>query len=547
MTHTENDNIIIFMIEKVYRFIKQNNMFDGCDNIIAGISGGADSVCLMLVLTRIIKLGRYPVKLIGVHVNHGIRGEEAARDEQFAIDFCKGLGIECKTVHIDIPKLVSERGLSEEEAGRIERYRIFNEVAASMHGNSRIAVAHHMNDQAETVLMNMFRGSSLAGIAGIKPVRDNIIRPLLCVDRQQIESFLKECGQEYITDSTNLDNDYTRNKLRNTLIPFIQNNINRQAPQHICMAAQDISEAEEYILSQADRLYNERVTVEYDNDGNVTGADIDISGECDRFLLRYVIRRVIGMIAGRLKDVYKTHIMAAVSLADMQTGRQIDMPYSIVAKRKYNCISMYKKPVNSDNNNEYRYINNTDGNGTAYDIQSDGTGENKKRSSLTTAFNGEYGTHTADGKSGLQYECIEKDRLCKLAAGDTITVDINNYCYIQGNKMTFIEKITFDKVLALEKTENNSYTIYFDCDRLDSALAIRNRTSDDYIKVNADGRSKKLKKELVDRKVPSEYRENVLLLADGNDILWMCGIRIGETARVDTESAHIIRAVISTK
>lgn len=547
MTHTENDNIIILMVEKVYRFIKQNNMFDGCNNIIAGISGGADSVCLMLVLTRIIKLGRYPIKLTGVHVNHGIRGEEASRDERFAMDFCKGLGVECKTVHIDIPKLVKEQGLSEEEAGRIERYRIFNEVAASMQGNSRIAVAHHMNDQAETVLMNMFRGSSLAGISGIKPVRDNIIRPLLCVDRQQIESFLKECAQDYITDSTNLDNDYTRNKLRNTLIPFIQNNINRQAPQHICMAAQDISEAEEYISAQADRLYNERVTVEYDSTGNVTGADIDISGDCDRFLLRYVIRRVIGMIAGRLKDVYKTHIMAVVSLADMQTGRQIDMPYSIIAKRKYNCISMYKRQVNSDNNNEYIYNNNTDGNGTVYDIQSAGICENKKSSSLTAAFNGAYDTHTADGKSGLQYDCIEKDRLVRLTLGDTITVDINDYCYIHGSKMTFIEKITFDRVLTLEKNGNNSYTIYFDCDRLDSVLVIRNKTVGDYIRVNVDGRSKKLKKELVDRKVPSEYRQNVLLLADGNDILWMCGIRRGESARVDKESSHIIRAVISTQ
>lgn len=546
MTHTENDNIIILMVEKVYRFIKQNNMFDGCNNIIAGISGGADSVCLMLVLTRIIKLGRYPIKLIGVHVNHGIRGEEASRDERFAMDFCKGLGVECKTVHIDIPKLVKEQGLSEEEAGRIERYRIFNEMAASMQGNSRIAVAHHMNDQAETVLMNMFRGSSLAGISGIKPVRDNIIRPLLCVDRQQIEIFLKECAQDYITDSTNLDNDYTRNKLRNTLIPFIQNNINRQAPQHICMAAQDISEAEEYILAQADRLYNERVTVEYDSAGNVTGADIDISGDCDRFLLRYVIRRVIGMIAGRLKDVYKTHIMAVVSLADMQTGRQIDMPYSIIAKRKYNCISMYKRQVNSDNN-DYIYNNNTDGNGTAYDIQSAGICENKNSSSLTAAFNGVYDTHTADGKSCLQYECIDKDRLVRLALGDTITIDINDYCYIHGSKMTFIEKITFDRVLTLEKNGNNSYTIYFDCDRLDSALVIRNKTVGDYIRVNVDGRSKKLKKELVDRKVPCEYRQNVLLLADGNDILWMCGIRRGESARVDKESSHIIRAVISTQ
>lgn len=502
MTHIQNDNIIILMVEKVYKFIKQYKMLDNCKNIIIGISGGADSVCLLLVLDRIIRMGRYPVRITGVHVNHGIRGDEAARDEEFARQLCDKHNIEFKAVHIDIPALASQQKLSEEEAGRIARYRIFNETAAEYGTDTtRIAVAHHMNDQAETILMNMFRGSSLAGVSGIKPIRDNIIRPLLCVDRQQIEAFLKKCNQDYITDSTNLDNEYTRNRLRNTLIPYIEANINTMAAKHICMFATDIKEADEYISAKADKMYEDCVTVTYDNNGDIISADIDISRECEPLLLRYVIRRIMGMLAGKLKDVYKTHIMAAAALCDMQTGRKVDMPYGIVAQRKYNCISFYKK-------------------------------------------SGIYNNYNAKDESDNPYHLIEKKALCDLSLGESISVDIQDKYYIPDMGMMFIEKITFERVLALEKIQNNSYTIYFDCDKLDTDLSIRNRNVNDYIKVNADGRTKKLKKELVDRKVPNEYRDKLLLLTENDEVLWICGIRRGESVKVDSGSLHIIKAAI---
>ena len=240
------------MIEKVYKFIKDNKMFDSCKNVVVGISGGADSVCLLIVLIHVIRMGKYNIKITGVHVNHGIRGSEAKRDEEFAKALCEKYNVNFKAVSVDVPKLAKERKLSEEEAGRIARYEIFNTIAAQYgYDTTRIAVAHHINDQAETVLMNMFRGSSLTGLAGIKPVRDNVIRPLICVERREIEAFLTECGEGFITDSTNLDNEYTRNKIRNTLIPFVQNNINELAPKHICAVAQDISEADTFFTKMA--------------------------------------------------------------------------------------------------------------------------------------------------------------------------------------------------------------------------------------------------------------------------------------------------------
>ncbi len=503
MTHVENDNIIILMIEKVYKFIKDNNMFDNCDNVVVGISGGADSICLLIVLIQIIRMGKYNIKLTGVHVNHGIRGNEAKRDEEFAKNICEKYNVDFKAVSVDIPKIADEKKLSEEEAGRIARYQIFNDIASKYgYSTTKIAVAHHMNDQAETVLMNMFRGSSLSGLTGIKPVRDNIIRPLLCVDRKEIESFLKECGESFITDSTNLDNEYTRNKIRNMLIPFVQDNINALAPAHICSVAQDIYEADIFITKMSDIIYNKNVTLKYDNKGNIIKADIDISNDIEPVLLKNVIRRVMGELAGHLKDVYKTHILAVAGLVNMQTGKMVNMPYNIIAKRNYKSITMYKNIEN---------------------------------------------THMLDKCNNINSSCdiiVDVNKLKALDVNKQIEVFIGQDCYIPDKGIVFIEKIIFQRVLALEKTENNSYTIYFDCNKLNQDITIRKRQSDDYIVVNLDGTKKKLKKELIDRKISSENRNNTLLCATGSNILWICAVRRSETARIDSNLGCIIKASI---
>ncbi len=500
MTQVENDNIIILMIEKVYKFIKDNKMLDNCENVVVGVSGGADSVCLLIVLIHIIRMGKYNIKLTAVHVNHGIRGSEAKRDEEFARKLCENYNVDFRVVNVDVPKLAYENKLSEEEAGRIARYQIFNDIASENgEATTRLAVAHHMNDQAETVLMNMFRGSSLTGLTGIKPIRDNIIRPLLCVDRREIEAFLKEYGQDFITDSTNLDNEYTRNKIRNTLIPFVQDNINALAPAHICAVAQDISEADTFITKMSDIIYNKSVTLKYDNKGNIIRADIDISGDIEPVLLKRVVRRIIGELAGHLKDVYKTHIVSVVELCHMQTGKMVNMPYNIVAKRNYNAITIYKKLEVSKQD---------------IDI------ENKFEIN------------------------IEIDKIKELDIGKQLEVFINEACYIPNKGITFIEKITFDRVLALEKTENNGYTIYFDCNKLNQDITIRKRKIDDYIVVNSNGTKKKLKKELVDRKISASDRDNLLLCAMDCNVLWVCAVRRSETARVNDNSGCIIKATI---
>ena len=171
-------------------------MLENTGILVAGLSGGADSVCLVAVLKEIIEKEQLDIRLLAVHVNHGIRGTEAERDEQFAKQLCRQLSVEYISRRVDVPSVAHQEKLSEEEAGRILRYRIFKEIATQQEKHTgrkvKIAVAHHQNDQAETVLMNLVRGSSLRGICGIRPVRDNIIRPVLCVSRGQIEEYLTQ-------------------------------------------------------------------------------------------------------------------------------------------------------------------------------------------------------------------------------------------------------------------------------------------------------------------------------------------------------------------
>ena len=185
---------------KVKSFIEDNGLVKYGDKIIAGVSGGADSVFLFLVLVALA--GEYNLSLCAVHINHGIRGEEALRDEKFTESFVQGLGYRCRIFYKDIPALAAELKVTEEEAGRKYRYECFESVRKEL-GYNKIAVAHHKDDQAETVLFQLLRGSGIKGLGGMRPKNGSIIRPLLGIRRAEIEEALMEEGTGYCIDSTN--------------------------------------------------------------------------------------------------------------------------------------------------------------------------------------------------------------------------------------------------------------------------------------------------------------------------------------------------------
>ena len=233
---------------KVYEFIKVNNMINPGSTVLAGFSGGGDSTAMLLVLCALKKV--LNINIVAVHVNHGIR-KEATEDEAFVKAFCAEHDIECDFYNKDIPALSKKWKMTEEEAGRRARYEAFEETAKRT-GAACIAVAHHQNDVAETLLMNLLRGSGLHGAGAIRPVRGNIIRPFLCVTRDEIEKYLKAKRQLFCHDKTNDENIHTRNIVRNILIPKMEKDVNSSAVAHLCRAAIEFAKADDYIQNRTE-------------------------------------------------------------------------------------------------------------------------------------------------------------------------------------------------------------------------------------------------------------------------------------------------------
>ncbi|RUL59032.1 tRNA lysidine(34) synthetase TilS [Prevotella koreensis] len=223
------------MLKKIAHFIASNNLLVKEKKYLIALSGGADSVCLLLVLD---KLG-YNIE--SVHCNFNLRGDESLRDEQFCIELCKKRNIKIHLAHFDTNSYALLHKTSIEMAARNLRYSFFENLRHDI-GADGVCVAHHQNDCAETLIMNLIRGTGIKGLAGIMPKRDSIIRPLLCVSRDEIEDFLTKESQDYVTDSSNLDDFCVRNSIRLNIIPMMEK-INPSAVQNIVRTAIRMNEA----------------------------------------------------------------------------------------------------------------------------------------------------------------------------------------------------------------------------------------------------------------------------------------------------------------
>ena len=235
---------------KIERYINEHRLLEQGDKVLVAISGGADSVALLIVLQ---KLG---YNCEAIHCNFHLRGDESNRDEQFTRELCERLGVVLHTVHFDTKEYAQEKRISIEMAAREQRYAAFEEYQVAT-GAKAIAVAHHRDDSAETILLNLTRGTGIKGLRGIQPRNGRIIRPLLCVGRDEITGYLERRGEKYVTDSTNLTSDYTRNKIRLEIIPKLAE-INPSIIATLAATAQRISDAEK-IFSHAIKDAVERV------------------------------------------------------------------------------------------------------------------------------------------------------------------------------------------------------------------------------------------------------------------------------------------------
>lgn len=447
------------MFDKVRKYVELNNMFHKCRGVVAGLSGGADSVCLLHILKRLQT--EYGFELLAVHIHHGIRGDEADMDAAYCQKLCEEWEVPFKAYHYDIPAIAREEHLTEEEAGRIMRYRCFEENAGEGY---RIAVAHHMNDQAETVLFNICRGSGIRGAGGIQPVRERIVRPLLNCTRAEIENYLTDMGIRYCEDSTNSNDNYSRNALRNIIIPSLVEKINSKAVENIALMAERSREIESYLEKLTEQKYRE--CVGYRNKMIL----LKRLEKEEPFMAERLLRRAVGEMNHSLKDVGAVHTARLMQLLDSQNGSRCNIRKGLWAEKTREGILFYRE-----------------------------------------------------------------DTLVNRAP-----VDIEPPCVIKPWEDAGEFSFRVFERIADKKISNELYTKCFDYDKIKDSLQLRTWQTGDIIAIDDEGHHKTMKQYFVDTGVSRVDKDNTILLADGNHIMWAVGGRIGADYKINDSTRRVL-------
>ncbi len=326
------------MYQKVKAYVERHHMLAKKDKVIVGVSGGADSVCLLFVLGELKK--ELDITITAVHIHHGLRGAAADADENYVRTICREQQIKLKVFHKDVKAYADKMGMGEEEAGRNIRREIFYQVLEEENAD-HIALAHHKNDNVETFLWNLSRGAGVSGAAGIRPVNGVWIRPLLCVERAEIEAYLRNRRISYCTDETNFEDYYMRNRLRNQVIPYFEENINEKTIEHMAEAIEHFRQLDEYIQSEV-KKYQEVCVKKYSVNWVLIKEKFE---QIPEIFKTYVIHHLLGEFAGQKKDIETTHVKNVCELMKKQVGKSLNLPYEITALRCYEGIEFAKKAV----------------------------------------------------------------------------------------------------------------------------------------------------------------------------------------------------------
>ena len=513
------------MIERIYNFMTGYNMLeeDGC--IIAAVSGGADSMCLLEVLRELQRRSGFRLKVF--HVHHGLR-ESADGDLRYVAQYCEERGIPFEAAYVDAAGFAAESGLSVEEAARHLRYKALEQAAdrweqellssgcetvpaPAGHGAApapagrtaeapagrtaeapsgrtaeapagctaeaparctaeapagrggapaptgrtaeaptgrkaecRIAVAHHMEDQAETVLFNLVRGSRLTGLRGMLPVNGRIIRPLLTCSRGEIEAFLNARGIRWREDETNEDVRYSRNLLRHEVMPLLER-INKGAVEHIARAAEEAARAEEFLMEETERAALQCC----ERRDSVTCVSVPELMRQQTLIRRRVIYGVIADTAGRKKDLQDLHVQAVLQLAQKNGNGRLDVFGGVRVEKVYD--------------------------------------------KLFFCMGAKNGAFRADAVSGRRWPMDAGEYSCRV--------------------------LDFDGDLS--SVPRKLYTKWLDYDKIGAFPSFRTRREGDRIRLDESGRSKTIARYMIDAKVPAELRGRIVLPASGSEILWI--------------------------
>lgn len=332
------------MYKKVMSYIKDNNLIRSGDKILVALSGGPDSVCLLNILYNL--KDKLDIEIGAAHLNHLLRDKDAFEDEEYVKKLCEELNIPCFVKRVDINKYSKEKKMSSEMAGRDARYNFFDEIIQD-YGYNKIATAHNANDQAETILFRLMRGTGIEGLCGIKVSRDRIIRPILCLSRKEVEEYIDINNLNPRIDKTNFEKIYNRNKIRLDMIPYIKENFNEDIIQTLNRMSVLLQKDNEFIEKSAISFY-EKYCIQQ-SDYFIIKKEVFDKHEA---VVTRVIRYALTNFSKIHYDFEMKHIYEIFSLAKNNSGKIIDLPNKIYAENIYGDI--YIKERKNNNNSDVK-------------------------------------------------------------------------------------------------------------------------------------------------------------------------------------------------
>lgn len=513
--------------KKVFAYLEEHHMIVPGEKIVAGVSGGADSVCLLFLLLSYRE--KMPLSLTVVHVNHGLR-REAGEDARYVEALCRENEIPFLLTVADVHRRALEEKCSEEDAGRRIRYEAFRQAAEKL-GGAKIAVAHNSHDNAETMLFHLFRGTGIKGLSGIAPVRTDgegreIIRPILCLKREEIEAYLEERGIAWRTDCTNSGDEYRRNRIRHHILPYAEHEIAEGTVAHMAQTAELLRETEGFLelqtwealcacvepeegiperqaekakLSEEERedrksseeAGNGKAPEGRDGSRKYCGYTVDVESflQFHPALQKRMLYELLCRLSPRGKDISFRHISDTRDLFLRSEHRRIRLPFGITVRRQYGKVTLEREE---------------------------------------------------EADRGIPEKgALEKD-MTLVSLTEEIFVRPAVYNLGEWGKMEF-QGISAKKE---QEVPGNRYTKWFDYDTIKGTLSVRTRQTGDYFILPGGGR-KTIKSYFIDEKIPASQRDGIYLLADGSHILWIIGKRISEGCKVTARTKTILQVHIS--
>ena len=305
--------------EKVRKTIREFNLIEKNDSIVVGVSGGPDSMTLLSILLKLKE--EFHLKIYVAHVNHMLR-ENAIKDEEYVKEFCKKNNIEIFIKKANISEIAQKEKIGLEEAGRNIRYNFFEEVLKNTKSN-KIAIAHNLNDKAETIIMNTLRGSGVSGLKGIEAKRKKYIRPLIEIERYEIEKYCIENKINPRHDESNDDNTCTRNKIRNIVIPYIKNEFNPNIIKTLNRLSEIIKEEDEYVQSETEKIFKEILLTD---EKNKIEFDPRKFNEQEKVIQKNLILLAIKKVKGSIQGIEKVNIDDIIKLCNNNIGNKLIRP-----------------------------------------------------------------------------------------------------------------------------------------------------------------------------------------------------------------------------